>query len=484
MCIRDSSSTGLETVVISDGATEIWADTFYGCSDLVSVVIPATVEEIGDRAFYGCSDLESILFCGTEKQWLSIDIGDYNTGLDEAEITCNYVIPDATTAPENEETVVPEVTEEPTITVESTSSGAELQEIPTLGKVIAFGECSDTITWSLDENGLLFISGEGALDDPSSWKKRRDDVVTVVIDSGITEIGENVFRYHEELAAVYIADTVTEIGDRAFYELDNLVSIIIPGSVKEFGEYIFYGSALQTLTIEEGVTAIHENALRGCDELEQINLPDSLTTIEDRAIYECGSLKSIVIPCNVNDYGEYIFYGSALEEVTFAEGITTIGENAFRGCEDLITINLPSTLECIEDRAFYECPELLNVTIPGSVKEYGEFIFYGSGVETIIITEGLEVLPQYAIRGLDDLTSIVLPSTVIKIEDRAIYECKNLTSVVIPQDVTEIGEYVFYGCDDLESIYYCGTEKEWLAIDIDKNVQLEDAEIICNYVVE
>lgn len=96
----------------------------------------------------------------------------------------------------------------------------------------------------------------------------------------------------------------------------------------------------------------------------------------------------------------------------------------------------------------------------------------------------MEVLPQYAIRGLDDLTSIVLPSTVIEIEERAIYECKNLISVVIPQCVTEIGEYVFYGCDDLESIYFCGTEKEWLAIDIDKNVQLGDAEIICNYVVE
>lgn len=327
------------------------------------------------------------------------------------------------------------------------------------------------------------MSGTGEIDDNGSWRLHRSSTKSVIIEDGIEEIGENAFRNYSDLSYIYIPNTVTEIGDRAFYYCTSLESITIPASVTDMGEFIFYGSTLKTVTFQEGATIICENTFRGSEYLENVVLPNSITTIEDRAFYVCTSLKEITLPNSVTSWGEFIFYGSALETVTFREGLQMIGENAFRGADKLKTVNFPSTLTEIKDRAFYVTEDLEEITLPASLKKMGEFIFYGSGLKKATIAEGATTVYAGVFRACDKLEEVHLPSTITEIQDRAFYACDSLESIVIPASLKKMGDYVFYG-SDLDTIYFCGSQSDWNGIKIRNNSEISKAQIIFDYVPE
>jgi len=183
----------------------------------------------------------------------------------------------------------------------------------------------------------------------------------------------------------------------------------------------------------------------------------------------------------VTSWGEFIFYGSALETVTFREGLQMIGENAFRGADQLKTVNLPSTLTEIKDRAFYVTEDLEEITLPASLKKMGEFIFYGSGLKKVTIAEGATTIHAGAFRACDKLEEVHLPGTITEIQDRAFYACDSLESVVLPASLKKMGDYVFYG-SALETIYFCGSQSDWNGIKIRNNSEISNAQIVFDYV--
>ena len=541
------SSSGLEEVIFTNGTNEIPDEMFYGCDKLERVLIPASVSEIGDLAFYGCKSLETIYYSGSEKDWLSIDVGDYNNPLNIVSKICNYTDDDF---PKREDAAA--INSADTTSTETAQDAPTVNERPDIqtGNFVD-GGTSGSITWTFDSNGLLTLSGTGEIDDEGSWRFYRSSIKSVIIEDGIEKIGENAFKSYNELSYIYIPNTVTKIGDRAFYYCTSLESITIPASVTNMGEFIFCGSTLKTVTFQEGATIISENAFRSSEYLESVVLPNTITTIEDRAFYYCTSLESITIPASVTDmgefifcgstlktvtfqegatiigenafrsseylenvvlpntittiedrafyfctnlkeitlpnsissWGEFIFSGSALETVTFREGLQLIGENAFRNADKLKTVNLPNTLIEIEDRAFYVTEDLEEITIPANLKKMGEFIFYGSGLKKVIIAEGATTVYEEAFNACDHLEEVYLPSTITEIQDRAFYGCDNLKSIVIPASLKEVGDYVFYG-SALETIYFCGSPAEWNSINIQNNYVINSAQIFFNYIPE
>ena len=191
--------------------------------------------------------------------------------------------------------------------------------------IVASGTCGDNLTWKLDDEGTLTISGKGAMtewvnSDSAPWKTYSNTINKVVIQPGVTSIGGHAFSKCKNLTSITIPEGVTSIGKNEFSGCKNLTSITIP----------------------EGVTNIGENAFRGCSSLTSITIPKGVTSIEWGTFRGCSSLKSITIP----------------------ERVTSIGEYAFYACDGLIDVTYHSTMErwekiSIESNNYY----LLNATI-------------------------------------------------------------------------------------------------------------------------
>lgn len=384
-------------------------------------------------------------------------------------------------------------------------------EGPTL---IASGTCGDNLTWTLDENGLLTISGTGEMTnylsgDAPWYEYSSRQLRTVEIAEGVTTIGSNAFSACSRITSVTIPDSVAAIGKNAFYYCTSLTSITIPDGVTILAEGVFNNCyALASVTLPEGLTSIGDNAFNGCNALSSITIPDSVTSIGKFAFYSCDHLSEITIPTGVTVIEDYTFdfcsrlasvalpdgltsigsqaFGNCLSltQIVLPEGLTTIGGSAFIGCEILAEVSLPSTLSTVDYNAFDECTALTTVYYNGTEKQWSKikimsgndplinaektfvepsgfcgddltWVLSGDGVLTISGTGemdgyGMDGAPWYNYRS--DITSIEISEGATSIGSHAFYGCAALTSITIPEGVVVIGANVFEECDALTYI--------------------------------
>ena len=299
------------------------------------------------------------------------------------------------------------------------------------------GTCGTNLTWNLDGNGVLTISGTGAMEDYEfysavPWCNNTTSVKTVIIEDGVTSIGNIAFASCYYLTEITIPNSVTSIGSSAFYQCDSLTEITIPNSVTSIGSSAFSQcNALTTITIPNGVTSIGDSVFHGCTTLSTITIPDSVLTIGDYAFSNCTALTEIIIPNSVTSIGDYAFYGCEFAEIIIPDSVKSIGRSAFHYCEALTEIVIPDSVTSIGRSAFYNCKALTKITISDSV--------------TII-------------------------------EESAFYNCKALATITIPDSVTSIRHSAFDNCTSLTDVYYGGaeTDRSKISIGID-NDSLADA---------
>ena len=165
------------------------------------------------------------------------------------------------------------------------------------GQIIESGRCGVDVTFTLDDSGLLTISGTGMMYDyfvTSRIPWSRDKVKRVVIEQGITNIGAYAFYYCSALTDVTISDSVTSIGELAFCQCVNLSSVSIPDSVTIIDHMAFLNcSSLTSFTIPGSVVRIGEHAFHLCSGLTTLSIPDSVTQIGRNAFSGCSNLESI-----------------------------------------------------------------------------------------------------------------------------------------------------------------------------------------------
>ena len=128
---------------------------------------------------------------------------------------------------------------------------------------VASGTCGENLTWTLDAAGTLTVAGTGAMKDYLSapWSKSCDSIKTVVIESGVTTIGDCAFSGCTSLTGITIPESVTAIGDSAFWSCYSLTGITIPESVTAIGNYAFQSCySLSSIKIPESVTTIGDGA--------------------------------------------------------------------------------------------------------------------------------------------------------------------------------------------------------------------------------
>jgi hypothetical protein len=170
----------------------------------------------------------------------------------------------------------------------------------------ASGSCGTSVTYSLTSDGVLTISGTGAMADCATsnaqpWKDNRTSITSIVVGENVTHIGNNAFGSCDQATSVSLPTTLMSIGNNAFWGCNNvsLKSITIPNSVTSIGNKAFYGcSNLGTVNIGSGVTSIGSQAFASCTSLTSVTIPNSVTSIDYYAFKGCSSLTSVTLNSN------------------------------------------------------------------------------------------------------------------------------------------------------------------------------------------
>ncbi|MCD7903072.1 MAG: leucine-rich repeat protein [Oscillospiraceae bacterium] len=315
-------------MTLPDGVISIGNGAFEACGELTSITIPDSVTFIDDIAFSACDSLTDVYYGGSEMEWNAIYIGSDN----------DCLIYNAT------------------IHYNSTGSGStgdtgdtgdtdDADDTDTMS-----GTCGENATWTL-KNGVLTISGTGDMEDydVTPWSTLWESITDVVVEDGITSIGDVAFVGCINLTSVAIPDSVISIGENAFSSCMSLANVTIPDSV----------------------TSIGVAAFMFCNNLTDMIIPDSVTSIGDWAFCACSSMESVTISANVTSIGEAAFQNcSSLASVTIPDSVTSIGYAAFAWCSNLTNVTIPDSVTSIDEAAFSGCSSLTDVYYSGSETEW------------------------------------------------------------------------------------------------------------------
>ena len=500
----------LESIFLGNKITEIAPHVFQGCEALTEISIPESVNKIGDYAFERC-----IALSGEVKLSGVTEIGVYAFDCCEALAAVTF--------------------------------GGGLKSI---GQS-AFAICSALTEIALPE-GLENIDG--------SAFSNCDGLKTVVIPSSVTHIGAGAFDYCDSLESVEIKTGLSAIPSYFCSSCTSLKSLIIPETVTAIYQNAFDGCPLENVTFggdwdqwdaidmttgndpvkqakitclaedgdytdklrfeenENGGYTVYNNGAKG-----NIVIPDTYNGKPVTAIGENGFMcfsvtssgvriptyiNSITIPASVVTIGKYAFGGCAdLETLTFKEGskLQSIGPEAFKGCSSLVTLTLPDSVESIGYDAFYGC-DSMNYNVYDNASYLGNeenpYMVLVKATSTNIssceIHSDTVIVMCYAFENCEEITEIVVPAGVKKIQNYAFYgcvkinkitipyadyyfknwfgsteysalkeivitggesiggsafkDCKNIKTVTIPASVKTIGQYAFENCTSLETV--------------------------------
>jgi len=242
-------------------------------------------------------------------------------------------------------------------------------------------ESGETIV-TLEDDGTLRVSGKGAMGNydygykviDAPWIGSLESITNLIIEDGVTHIGNGAFKYCSGITSVTIPNSVTSIGHEAFYAV-SLTSLTIPASVTSIGNQAFNSCVnLTSVTIPGSI-------------MKNIKKDQSVDIKKDQPVdnhskkpWKPEGVPRSVGPDNMGKgIGKYVFAGSGLRSVIIEDGAESIPDGTFAVCTDLRYVRIPNSVTEIGEFAFVVCPNLRSVTIPGNVRSVGEEAFSRSG---------------------------------------------------------------------------------------------------------
>lgn len=252
------------------------------------------------------------------------------------------------------------------------------------------GSCGENVKYNFNSStGVLTISGSGAMADYAAYSDSpfamNYSIKKIVIENGITSIGNNSFYSCSNVAEVSIPSSVKKIGEFAFCYCSGLKKVVIPNSVTEMDMYAFYAcTSLADITLSSNLMSISFYAFGYCTALKGITIPSSVTSIGGYAFWYCTALDSIKIPNTVTEIGESAFKKcSALKDVTLSKKAVQIPDDMFRECKALTSVKIPEGVISIGENAFESCDYLSVVYIPKTIITINSGAFKNTSLKDI-----------------------------------------------------------------------------------------------------
>lgn len=295
------------------------------------------------------------------------------------------------------------------------------------------GECGENLTWTL-ESGVLTISGTGDMTDYTSfgadtpWYSSRDSIQSVVVESG-----------------------VTSIGDYAFHNCMSVAEMQLPDGLNDIGKSAFCCTMLNQAALPDGLTIIGESAFNSCQLLTEVSFSSQISSIGSYGFYNCPGLKKLTFPGEtMPTLGECAFLdcnptvvckaGSQVEVWAKSEGFTV----------ESIEEDAPTSGACGESLVWNLTDNILTISGDGNMYDYAqeEAPWYAhSGAIARVQFEGdVTSVGDYAFFGFSKIGYISLPSSVTRIGEGAFGYCENLYDFYCPESLVEIGDYAFESC--------------------------------------
>lgn len=502
-----SIRSSIKAVVIEDGVTSVGDHAFYNCtsltsvtlgngvasigswafgnSALTSVTIPANITSIGDSAFYGCDALVDIYYNSNY-----CDFGENVFGYCDAltDIYFNGNFSDFANIYIGYNYQNPFAFSEKTVLHCSDTTYSD------------WGRCGYTMAYFIDATRTLTIIGTGAMTNYSPnapWFSK--SITSVVIENGVTSIGEDAFSFCSALTSITIPDSIVSIGSFAFERCEALDSVYISDlaaylntSFESGGSTnpMYYADKLYLnnrrvsgdLMIPEGVTNIPTYAFDGCDGITSVTIPDSVTGIGAHAFNNCSRLENAYIEdlskwCAVSFgdssanplyYAENLYLNDELlTDIVIPNGTVSIGNYAFNSYDKLSTVTIPESVTFIGKDAFNMCSGITDVYINDLTKwceiefdnAYANPLYYANNfyvnndlITEIVIPDGVTAIRNFAFYNFDNMSDITIPDTVTSIGFSAFYSCDSLNNITIPDSIVTIDSNAFNDCDALDNV--------------------------------
>ena len=480
--------TNLKTVSIAEGTTLLADNTFSGCITLEEITLPASLTSIGANAFKDCNKINTINFTGSKEEYKTLLVSNTANTTPIQSATITVICSDGTFVYGEEE------------------EGDEEEENIITGT-------TNAVNWSLNTGtGKFILSGKGATADygnaaATPWYTYMNKIKEVVVEEGVTYLGNRLFYGSTSLTSVTISSSVSNLGNGVFRECTSLTEASLEGAITIMSDNLFYKCTnLKKVSIAEGTTILGRNIFSGCSLLESLTLPASLVTIGATAFDTCPSLSTIQFGGTKEQFKSLVDSNSANTkplqsadvEVTCSDGTYVYGRISLgNGLEyslsnGTLTILGEGTMDdysLASDVPWAgEADSIKTVVIKGGVAKIGANAFAGtSSIEKVFYIgtdEGWNTLQTASGNNNEKLFTapftnglsgtcgenvtwaLSADETTLTISGQGtmyaynttttlapwLYSKDNITKVVINEGVTDVGDYAFYGCKRISSL--------------------------------
>ena len=293
------------------------------------------------------------------------------------------------------------------------------------------------------ENGTLTFRGTGAIEkqtdgEENPWRSYKDTATNLVVEVGITEIGDSAFSGFTKLQKISLPKGLKLLGDNCFEKCSSLTSVDIPRRVTTWRDYCFKAcTSLTSVSIgrvlQEDTVAVGENPFLGDKALESITVETGhpYLYVQDHALV-CRSKYG---------WNTLVTYPEGLTDLSYCipEGVDTVGDMAFAGNQSLQSLSMKSSVTRIEGRAFWNMTSLKEIRFSDNItsidwNEYTSDGFVG------------------ALYGCENVEQIILPRHLRSLGGVAFGTCGKLKELVLPANIKEFNTGAVYGCSNLEKI--------------------------------
>lgn len=541
---KDCSSLTAENIQIASTVTTYGASLFQNCSALTSYTVPTTVTTIGNACFYNCTALTSVeilgsitvlehrmftncsslaeiklpasiasftyhtgnqsafracgpkdgstkvYFAGTEAEWVAVMATDTNgycaTDLTDSVITVicsDTVVDDGSDSGSEEE-----------------GSGSDDEQGGTTDPNVLASGTTGTVDWSLSTDGVMTLSAQsgttGVTDNYANktsapWYEYMDNIVKVVIEEGVTVLGERLFYGADSLTeVVFPATSLTTISEGAFRECTALETITLPSSLTTLGRAQFYNSTnLKEVIINGSITYLDELVVGGCGNLTTITIPGTVTNLSGtgnkNTFYNCYGLTTINFGGTVNEWKLVLARGNS--DTVMDSNITVYCTDGTYNYDPNETLPDPSEGEDEDATIVSGTTGALTWTLDrttgvftlsgtgasanysstttgvnGSVNGATPWADYMDEITKVVVEEGVTTLGNRLFYGADILTEVVFPeSSLTTIGNGTFRLCNSLEEITLPDSLTTLTRVAFYSCANLKKVVL-GTENSKL----------------------